>query len=145
MTYFLYKCHTWRKFHKHQCSFKRKIFRRVGVKKGYITLTVFFLLNMCRSIIGFHFIVLWVLYFFFYLWFWCFDIFFLDFTSIDCYRMYFNSLFFFLKSCFDLFDKSVTLSCQFYGLVSINKFMFHYYCLIFINACTMIPIQHSPE
>jgi hypothetical protein len=22
-----------------------------------------------------------------------------------------------------------------------NKFMFHYYCLIFINACTMIPIH----
>jgi hypothetical protein len=37
MTYFLYKCHTWRKFHKQQCSFKRGIFRRVGVKKGYIT------------------------------------------------------------------------------------------------------------
>ena len=27
--------------------------------------------------------------------------------------------FFFLKSCFDLFDKSITLSCKFYGLVSI--------------------------
>ena len=46
-------------------------------------------------------------------------IFFFDFTSFDCYRMYFTSLFFFLMSCFDLFDKSVTLSCQFYGLVSI--------------------------
>ena len=38
MTYFLYKCHTWRKFHKQQCSFKRGIFRRVGMKKGYIIL-----------------------------------------------------------------------------------------------------------
>jgi hypothetical protein len=99
---------------------------------------------------------------FFYLWFWCFDIFFLDFTSFDCYRMYFTSLFFF-KSCFDIFDKSITLSCKFYGLVRIiqdyvgcyhtsakllflitwyikmnkQKLMFHYYCLIFINACAM--------
>ena len=37
-------------------------------------------------------------------------VFFFDFTSFDCYRMYFTSLFFFLKSCFDLFDKSITLS-----------------------------------
>ena len=46
-------------------------------------------------------------------------VFFFDFTSFDCYRMYFTSLFSFLKSCFDLSDKFITLSCQFYGLVSI--------------------------